>query len=97
MTPISVYNVDTGGPCLMQISLLQFSKTFQNYLANVILGLLISLMQFFGQKSHNNDISSKEMNSQKIAIAKYLDNAKFGPKVALSKDPIYIGEQILRK
>ena len=95
MTPISVYNVDTGGPCLMQISLLQFSKTFQNYLANVILGLLISLMQFFGQKSHNNDISI--MNSQKIAIAKYLANAKFGPKVALSKDPMYIGEQILRK
>ena len=82
----------TGGPRLMQIllvqiSLMQFLKTFHKYLPFANFWLFISLVQFFGQKialmkkiaknSHKANFSN-ETNSQKIALAKYLANTKFG-------------------
>ena len=41
-----------GGPRLMRISLMRFFKTFLNYLANAILGLIPSLLRFI--KVHFN-------------------------------------------
>jgi hypothetical protein len=63
----------------MRMSLLQFFKTFHKYVPYPNFGLFISV-QFFGQKIAQNLHKANrgnEINSQKIALAKYLANAKF--------------------
>ena len=68
---------------LVQISLLRFCKTFHKYLPYANFGVFISLLQFFGQKIAQNSYKANlsiEINSQKIALAKY-----FAQKVTLMK------------
>ena len=63
---------------LVRISLLPFLKTFHKYLADVFLGLSISLLQFLCYKQNKEKNHSNEIISPKNALAKYLANANFG-------------------
>ena len=78
----------------MQNSLLRFLKTFHKYLPYTNFEISISLVQFFGEKIaqilHKANCSDK-LNSLKIALQKYLANAKFSPRpnVASGKNPLY--------
>ena len=59
--------VGTGDFCLMRISLvrislLRFFKTFHKYLPYANFGLLILLLQFFGQKTAQNLLKANRSN-----------------------------------
>ena len=60
----------------MRISLLQFFKTFQKYLANAFLGQNMSLLRFFIIAKYRK-IAVMKYFDPKNALAKYLANATF--------------------
>ena len=66
---------------LLGISLLQFFKTFLKYLSYALLGLIISLLQFFHLPNAFLGLFISEIflakNSPKNALGKYLANANF--------------------
>ena len=60
---------------LLQISLLQFFKTFQKYLAYMFFWLIISLLRFLCYMQNIEKKPSNEIISPKNVLAKYLTNA----------------------
>ena len=80
------HEIHTGSPRLMRISLLRISllrffKTFLKYLSYALLGLIISLLQFFHLPNAFLGLFISEIflakNSPKNALGKYLANANF--------------------